>query len=170
MANVLLVDPDEIAFLALKGFLSGEEHRSAFVSSSQKAMEFLRENVLVDLIIVELKLEASTGLAFLKTLRNDYFFRDVPVVFYAAKTTHEEIQEAYSMGVQSFYRKPYVQESILDEVAKVQGKQWYWSFFESDDVFCRRTGFSLDQLAEVLEELIPAVSYTHLTLPTNREV
>lgn len=30
-------------------------------------------------------------------------------------------------------------------------------FFESDDVFCRRTGFSLDQLAEVLEELIPVI-------------
>ena len=157
MANILLVDPDEIAFLALKGFLAGDEHRTASVSSSQKAMEFLRENVLVDLIIVELKLEASTGLAFLKTLRNDYFFRDVPVVFYAAKTTHEEIQEAYTMVVQSFYRKPYVQVSILDEVAKVEGKQWYWSFFESDDVFFRRTGLSLDQLAEVLEELIPII-------------
>ena len=61
------------------------------------------------------------------------------------------------MGVQSFHRKPYVQESILDEVAKVQGKQWYWSFFESDDVFCQRTGFSLDELAAVLEELIPVI-------------
>ena len=157
MANILLVDPDENAFLALKGFLARDEHRSACVSSAQKAMDFLRENVLVDLIFVELKLEASTGLAFLKTLRNDYFFRDVPVVFYAAKTTHAEIQEAYGMGVQSFHRKPYVQESILDEVAKVQGKQWYWSFFESDDVFCQRTGFSLDELAAVLEELIPVI-------------
>ena len=88
MANILLVDPDENAFLALKGFLARDEHRSASVSSAQKAMDFLRENVLVDLIFVELKLEASTGLAFLKTLRNDYFFRDVPVVFYASKTRH----------------------------------------------------------------------------------
>ena len=155
MANILLVDPDENAFLALKGFLASDEHRSAWVSSAQKAMDFLRENVLVDLIFVELKLEASTGLAFLKTLRNDYFFRNVPVVFYAAQTTHAEIQQAFGMGVQCFFRKPYLQDSILDEVAKVEGKQWYWSFFERDDVFCRRTGFSLEQLAEVFEEILP---------------
>ncbi|NDG73541.1 MAG: response regulator, partial [Proteobacteria bacterium] len=70
--------------------------------NAHDAMVFLRENILVDLIIVELKLEDSTGLGFLRTLRSDYFFRNAPVVFYAAKTTPAEIQEAYDLGVQSF--------------------------------------------------------------------
>jgi CheY-like chemotaxis protein len=157
MANVLLIDPDEVAFLALKGFLSSGDHRCACVSSAQKAMEFLRENVLVDLIIVELKLEASTGLGFLRTLRNDHFFSNVPVVFYAAKTTPAEIHEAYDLGVQSFHRKPYLKESIQDEIEKLEGKAWYWSFFEPDEAFCERTGYSLDRRGAVLEELTPVV-------------
>ena len=140
MANILLVDPDDNAFLALKGFLACGDHRSTSVSNARDAMVFLRENILVDLIFIELKLPDSTGLDFLRTLREDYFFQHVPVVFYASKTTHAEIHEAYELGVQSFHRKPYLQESIEDEVAKLEGKAWYWSFFEPDDAFCRRTG------------------------------
>lgn len=164
MANVLLVDPDDIAFLALKGFLARGDHRSASVGSAHDAMDFLRENILVDLVIVELKLEESTGIGFLRTLRSDYFFRNVPVVFYAAKTTTSEIHEAYELGVQSFHRKPYLEESIQDEVGKVKGKAWYWSFFEPDDAFCRRTGFSLDQRRAFLEELIPVLHSASETL------
>ena len=157
MANILLVDPDDNAFLALKGFLARDDHRSASVSNAHDAMVFLRENILVDLIFIELKLQDSTGLGFLRTLRDDYFFQHVPVVFYAAKTTHAEIQEAYNLGVQSFHRKPYLQESIENEVAKLEGKAWYWSFFEPDEVFCRRTGRSLDERGAVLEELAPVI-------------
>ena len=157
MANILLVDPDDNAFLALKGFLARDDHRSASVTNAHDAMAFLRENVLVDLIFIELKLQDSTGLGFLRTLRDDYFFRHVPVVFYASKTTHAEIQEAYDLGVQSFHRKPYIQESIEDEIAKLEGKAWYWSFFEPDDAFCQRTGCSLDQRGAVLEALVPVI-------------
>jgi CRP-like cAMP-binding protein/HD-like signal output (HDOD) protein len=157
MANILLVDPDDNAFLALKGFLARDDHRSASVTNAHDAMAFLRENVLVDLIFVELKLQDSTGLGFLRTLRDDYFFHHVPVVFYASKTTHAEIQEAYDLGVQSFHRKPYLQESIEDEIAKLEGKAWYWSFFEPDDAFCQRTGCSLDQRGAVLEALVPVI-------------
>jgi CheY-like chemotaxis protein/HD-like signal output (HDOD) protein len=160
MANVLLVDPDEIAFLAMKGFLARGDHRSASVSTAHEAMVFLRENVLVDLIIVELKLEDSTGLGLLRTLRSDSFFRTVPVVFYAAKTTPAEIQEAYDLGVQSFHRKPYLEASIQEEVARVQGNEWYWSFFEPDESFCRRTKHSLDERALVLDELVTVVQST----------
>ena len=157
MANILLVDPDDNAFLALKGFLARDDHRSASVSNAHDAMVFLRENILVDLIFIELKLQDSTGLGFLRTLREDYFFQHVPVVFYASKTTHAEIQEAYDLGVQSFHRKPYLQESIEDEVAKLEGKAWYWSFFEPDDAFCRRTLCSLDQRGAALDELAPVI-------------
>lgn len=157
MANILLVDPDDNAFLALKGFLARDDHRSGSVSSAHDAMVFLRENILVDLIFIELKLQDSTGLGFLRTLREDYFFRNVPVVFYASRTTHAEIQEAYDLGVQSFHRKPYLQESIEDEVAKLEGKAWYWSFFEPDDAFCRRTLCSLDQRGAALDKLAPVI-------------
>ena len=157
MANVLLVDPDDNAFLALKGFLARGDHRSTSVSNAQDAMVFLHENVLVDLIIVELKLEESTGLGFLRILRKNYFFRTVPAVIYAAKPTHAQIQEAYDLGVQSFHRKPYLESLIQEEIAKVQGQAWYWSFFEPDDEFCRRTGSSLLRRGAALEALIPSV-------------
>lgn len=155
MAKVLLVDPDDNAFLALKGFLASGNHRSTSVTNSKDAMAFLRENILVDLIICELKLEDSSGLNFLKTLRDDFFFRDVPVVFYAARTTQGEIQEAYDLGVQSFHRKPYSEALIREELEKLHGKAWYWSFFEPDEAFCRRTRFTLLQRAEFLEQLAP---------------
>lgn len=169
MAKVLLVDPDDNAFLALKGFLAGGHHRSTSVTNAKDAMVFLRENILVDLIIVELKLEDSTGLGFLKTLRSDLFFRDVPVVFYAARTTHAEIQEAYDLGVQSFHRKPYSEDLIRQEIEKLEGKAWYWSFFEPDEAFCLRTGSSLLERGEALERLAPVVKAAAQTFKETAE-
>ena len=112
MANVLLVDPDENAFMALKGFLTQHNHRCAVVTSEEEAFEFVLANVFVDLMIVETKLEGSSGLSLLKRLRKDLFFRGVPVIFYSAKATPEEVRAILPIGVQNFLRKPY-QEDVL---------------------------------------------------------
>ena len=160
MANVLLVDPDEIAFLALKGFLARGNHRCAAVHSQEDALAFVRENLLVDLVIVELKLEESTGLGLLRSWRNDYFFKDLPVVFYAAKTTPEEVRQAFSMTVQNFLRKPYQEEIIREEVEKVKGKAWYWAGFEADEAFCKRTSRTLDDRRAAMEAAMPALQST----------
>lgn len=157
MANVLLVDPDDIAFLALKGFLARGNHRCAAVASQEEAIQFVRENLLVDLVIVELKLDNSTGLGLLKHWRDDYFFKNIPVVFYAAKTTPSELREAFSMTVQNFLRKPYQEDIIREEVEKVSGKAWYWAGFEADDSFCKRTGKTLEDRRAAMEAAMPVL-------------
>jgi CRP-like cAMP-binding protein/FixJ family two-component response regulator/HD-like signal output (HDOD) protein len=157
MANVLLVDPDEIAFLALKGFLARGQHRCAAVVSQEDALSFIRENLLVDLVIMELRLEESTGLGLLRALRSDYFFQNIPVVFYAAKTTPDEIRQAFSMKVQNFLRKPYQEDIIQEEANKVKGQAWYWSGFETDEAYGKRTAKKRDQRRGEFEGLVKAL-------------
>ncbi len=157
MANVLLVDPDETAFMALKGFLTQYRHRCAVVTSEETAFEFVRENVFVDLMIVETKLEGSSGLNLLKRLRKDLFFRGVPVVFYAAKATPEEVRAILPIGVQNFLRKPYQENVLVAEVERAMEVPWYSAGLEPDNAYCRRTGHSLERRREGIQKLVSSI-------------
>jgi len=157
MANVLLVDSDENAFMALNGFLTQYKHRCAVVTSEEKAFEFVRENVFVDLMIVETKLEGSSGLNLLKRLRKDLFFRGVPVIFYSAKATPEEIRAILPIGVQNFLRKPYQENVLVAEVERAMEAPWYSAGLEPDNAYCRRTGRTLEQRREEIQKLVAKI-------------
>jgi CheY-like chemotaxis protein len=94
MANILLVDPDEIAQLAMNGMLSRGGHRCVAFASGVAAWEFLERNLKVDLVFMELKLEGGDGLEFLHRLKRHYYFKRIPVVVCTAHRTRENAKAA----------------------------------------------------------------------------
>lgn len=139
--------------------LTQYRHRCAVVTSEEAAFEFVRENVFVDLMIVETKLEGSSGLNLLKRLRKDLFFRGVPVVFYAAKATPEEVRVILPIGVQNFLRKPYQENVLVAEVERAMEVPWYSAGLEPDNAYCRRTGHSLERRREGFKSWFRASSF-----------
>ena len=84
MAHILLVDPSDMARKAMKGALARGGHRLATVGTVAEAWDFLRRNVGVDLVFLELKLEGENGLALVENLRGSVFLKLMPVVIYTA--------------------------------------------------------------------------------------
>ena len=82
MANILLVDPAEIARKAMQGVLARGGHRFAAVASVAEAWDFVQRNVAVDLVFLELKLEQAGGLALVEKLRSDVLLKPMPVTVY----------------------------------------------------------------------------------------
>ncbi len=153
MANVLLVDPADVARKAMKGVLARGGHRFAAVSTVAEAWEFLGRTLAVDLIFLELKLETEGGLALVQRLRNDCLLKPMPVVIYTSVGERETVRRAMELKVQNFLVKPYLDVQIMAEVNKALANPWRAQHFEEDKSFCKMMGYTPEGLRQALEVL-----------------
>ncbi len=153
MANILLVDPAEVSRRAMKGILAQGHHRLVAVDNSVQAWDFVSKNVKVDLIFTELKLSGDSGLSFLERLRDNPFFKLLPVVVYTGGGDREAVKRALSLKVQNFLIKPYHEENIHAEIKKAGANPWRDRHFEEEKSFCKLTGLTPTQLHAQLDEL-----------------
>ena len=91
MANILLVDPSDVARLAMRGILERGRHRLAIVSSADEAWEFIARTVKVDLVFSELKIDGG-GLALVQRLKADTFRRLLPFVIYTEHMDRDAVR------------------------------------------------------------------------------
>ncbi|MEO7598162.1 MAG: HDOD domain-containing protein [Opitutus sp.] len=153
MAHVLLVDPAEVARKAMRGILARGCHRLAVVGTVAEAWDFIRRNVGVDLVILELKLEGESGLALIENLRADGLLKNLPLVVYTSTNDRTLVKRAVELKVQNFLIKPYVDQQVLAEVAKVGVNPWRNQHFEEKKSFCAMMGFTPAGLRTTLDQL-----------------
>ncbi len=153
MANILLVDPAEVARKALKGILARGSHRLVSVATAQEAWDFVRRNIKVDLVFLEMQLEGDSGLALIQRLRSDAFLKLLPVVVYTSTGNRETVRLALELKVQNFLMKPYHDEKIFAEIEKEAENPWRNLHFEEEKSFCKMMGLTSDELHKMLENL-----------------
>ncbi|MEI6107413.1 MAG: HDOD domain-containing protein [Opitutae bacterium] len=154
MACILLVDPSEVAKRAMSGILARGGHRLAVVSTAQEAWLFLNEHVRVDLVITELELSGGSGIALIQQLKNDAFFKLLPIVLYTEFSDRRDaIKQALALRVQNILVKPYHDDDIYAEIAKTATNPWRNRHFEEEKSFCQQMGFKAEALHRMLEDL-----------------
>lgn len=164
MANVLLVDPNEIARKALQGILARGNHRYSAAGTAREAWDFIQRNVKVDLVFVELRLEGDDGIAFIERLRRDPLLKLLPVVIYTAATSRTAVTRAVALKVQNFLVKPYLDECIFAEIAKALSNPWRLQHFEEQSSFCKMMGLTREELRQMLDTLRTAVATAGIAL------
>ncbi len=131
MANVLLVDPDEVARMAMGGIVTRAGHRFAAVGSVTEAWKFIRRNVKVDIVFLELKLKGENGLTLVQDLKADSLLRKVPLVVYTAHPERDSVKKVLELRVQNFLVKPYREEIVYAEISKSRSEPWLEHYFEA---------------------------------------
>ncbi len=157
MAYILLVDPDEVAKRAMKGILARGKHRFVAVDTALEAWEFIRRNVKVDLVLVELKLKGDSGLSLIQRLKSDCCLNLLPVVVYTAYGDKDTVKKTLDLHVQNFLVKPYHDDAIFTEIAKATENPWRLQHFEEEKTFCQMMGFTIAGLHKMLESLRTAL-------------
>jgi HD-like signal output (HDOD) protein/CheY-like chemotaxis protein len=159
MANILLLDSSEVAACAMRGILARGQHRFAVAPDFREAWHFIREQVKVDLLFTELKLQAKEedGILFIQRLRNDPFLKLLPVVVYTDLNDHLLVKKALALKVQNYFTKPYNDESIFSEIAKASANPWRNLHFEEERSFCAQMGLPPDQLKQMRQDLSAAL-------------
>lgn len=153
MANILLIDPGDVARKALRGFLARADHRLACVSSGGEARDFLRRHVAVDLMVLETKLEGGSGLDFAASLRAEPLLAPVPIIFYAGTSSRELVIRALQLKVQNFLLKPYQEDVVFAEIHKALATEWRARQFRDEAPFCRESCITPEQRRAVLQRL-----------------
>ena len=151
MAQILLVDSNEVARKAMKGILARGGHRFATVDTAAAAAALIRRNVRVDLVFTELRLPGDGGLALIRQLRADRLLRYVPIVVYTEHADRETVKRALELRVQNFLIKPFVDDDIFAEIDKAEANPWRARHFEEEKSFCRLTGQSPEHLHAQLD-------------------
>jgi HD-like signal output (HDOD) protein/DNA-binding NarL/FixJ family response regulator len=159
MANILLLDPSDVAASAMRGILARGQHRLAVATELREAWRFIREQVKVDLLFTELKLKEKQedGILFIQRLRNDPFLKLLPVVVYTESSDHLLVKKALALKVQNYFTKPYSDESIFSEIAKAVANPWRNLHFEEERSFCAQMGVPAETLKQMRQELSSAL-------------
>jgi CheY-like chemotaxis protein/HD-like signal output (HDOD) protein len=157
MANILLIDGNEVARKAMKGILARGGHRFASVADFKEGREFLDRHIKIDVVFMDLPAKAGEGMDFVRQLRQDLFFKLIPVVIYAGQADRAAVRTGIDLKVQNFLVKPYSDSAIFAEITKAAANPWRQSHFEEERSFCAMMGIKPDELRKMLDSLRTAM-------------
>lgn len=146
MANVLHLDDNDVAGRALHGILARGNHSCTRVKDPVQAWRELRTSLRFDVVVTELRLGQGNGLAFVQRLRDDWFFRALPVIVYTSENDPRQIQRALALNVQNYLLKPYDDHAVQAEMARALARCWRSAHFEAAKSWSARTGSPVGEL------------------------
>lgn len=150
----------------MRGILDRGNHRLATVDTEPAAWTFIREQVKVDLVILELSLKDGSGIGLLRRLRADSQLKGIPVVIYTARANRNDVKMCLESKVQNFLMKPYDEDVVFQEVGKALAAKWRDALFEEERSFCQLMGYRQHDLHGMLRDLRKSVDGV---LPTVRQ-
>ena len=127
--TILLVDdnPDDV-ILTLRAFRTNNITNKVDVASDgEQALDYLllpnKQRPSPVLILLDINLPKVSGLEVLRRIRSDEDCRFLPVVVLSTSSEDRDIIESYSLGANSYVRKPVVFSEFVDAV-RVLGLYW----------------------------------------------
>jgi len=114
---VMIVDDSESIRKFLVFAIRAQGFNVVAARDGMDALEKLSKNK-VDLIITDLNMPNMDGFEFLKAIREDREYREVPVIILSSLTNEQDIETGMKLGANSYLLKPFDQKRIQYEVAK----------------------------------------------------
>ncbi|MBD2023178.1 diguanylate cyclase, partial [Leptolyngbya sp. FACHB-711] len=111
-AKVLAVDDDPQILLSLRALLEPEGIQLTCLSDSTQFWETLR-SVQPDLVIFDLRMPQISGLDLCQSVRHDFQWNWLPVIFLTTSSDRETIQQVFRAGADDYVTKPIVPEELL---------------------------------------------------------
>lgn len=100
------------------GFSQFEE-----AEDGQKAWEILKNNPEIGLIISDWNMPNCTGLNFLKMVRADDHFKNLPFILMTAESEFSQVKSALEAGVDNCVSKPFTSQSLKEKLSLTYQKK-----------------------------------------------
>ena len=120
MKNVLLIDDKDSIGKVVSIYLS-KDYNFTFFDDPLKALEWLSEGHLPDLIITDIRMPKMMGDEFLYYLKHNELFKDIPVIILSGEDSTTERIRLLEEGAGDYILKPFNPLELKIRIKKVIG-------------------------------------------------
>lgn len=117
--RVLVVDDDPELLQLVRVLLSRIGIEAVCVENATDAAQFLLNESLPDLLILDMMLPDISGVEFLRQMRSKPNFDALPVLILSALIDPERIRAALDSGADRYLTKPYIANNLLTVVQDI---------------------------------------------------
>lgn len=115
--RVLIVDDEELNLLIIQEFLQQENLSLEVFSDPLAAWAALQKaEAPFDLVILDRMMPNLDGMEFLRRMKREARFRDIPVIMQTAASSPDQVREGLEAGAYYYLTKPYEPEALISIV------------------------------------------------------
>lgn len=124
--NILVVDDSETMRALIKktvnmcGIDLGNLHEA---SNGKEALNVL-EAEWIDVVLSDINMPEMGGVELLQAVKNDNVLQNIPVIFISTESSQTRKEEAESLGVAAYVKKPFMPEHIKEVLLEVLNKAY----------------------------------------------
>jgi two-component system, chemotaxis family, chemotaxis protein CheY len=119
--NILIVDDFQNSLFVTGFTIQTAGYNVLKAESGQKAIELLRTNSEIDLIITDYNMPEMNGLELVKQAKSIMKGKNLPIFVLSTETKEEIRKAALSEGVTLWIRKPFKTDQLVECIKKAIG-------------------------------------------------
>lgn len=111
--QILVVEDDPGLIEGIRSILEIDGYEVMTAENGSRALTVLQSEQIPDLIISDIMMPEMDGVQFLKAVRQESRWLNIPVIFLTAKGEKADIQQGKQLGVDDYLVKPFEAEDLL---------------------------------------------------------
>jgi DNA-binding response OmpR family regulator len=115
--SILLVDDEQLIISMLSDILSDTADKIITAENGKEGLEKIQSEK-PDIIISDIMMPEMNGFEFLKAVRENKEYDDIPFIFLTVKDTTRSIINGYDLGADYYLPKPFETKTLLHALEK----------------------------------------------------
>ena len=117
MGTALVIDDSRAIRMILGRTLNRFGYEVCSAANGREALDMIgQQELALSVILVDWNMPEMTGLDFVKTIRADPRYREVPLMMVTTETEIEQMYRALEAGANEYVMKPFTDEVIADKL------------------------------------------------------
>ncbi|MDD0853491.1 response regulator [Halobacteriovorax sp. GB3] len=117
--NAVVVDDEIISAKFISHVIKSKGAKSKVFQNALEALEYIKENPEVDLILTDHMMPEMSGIEFVKKIRGEYGLKTIPIIFISALQDSSEVLKFYKAGGNDYISKPLIKEELFIKVDQI---------------------------------------------------
>lgn len=114
--NILIVDDVSDNIKVAMNILKENNYNFSFAVNGTQALEIVKTKDF-DLILLDIMMPDMNGFDVIKTLKNDFITKKIPIIFLTAKADIDSISKGFELGAVDYITKPFHPSELISRVS-----------------------------------------------------
>ena len=114
--KIMIVDDENVNRRVIRNHLASKHYQVVEASSGQQALDTIRNDLEIDLIILDVMMPLMSGYEVCEIIRKSNTKLHLPIIFITAKQQNEDLLVGFKVGGNDFLTKPISRSELLARV------------------------------------------------------